>query len=56
MLLQVIEIGYRGVLSLEPHLSAAGQFSGYSGPALFSVAVNELKTICEQAGIPLTLR
>ncbi len=45
--------GYRGFLSLEPHLAAAGQFSGFSGPKLFTMAVEALKKICETIGIPL---
>jgi len=48
--------GYRGTLTLEPHLSAAGQFSGFSGTALFKVAADDLKAICAAAGIPLSLR
>src|SRR5256885_1716821 len=32
--------GYRGFLSLEPHLSAHGQFGGFSGPQLFKVAAD----------------
>jgi sugar phosphate isomerase/epimerase len=45
--------GYTGFLSLEPHLKAAGQFSGFSGPALFKMAVDALKTICARNGILL---
>ncbi len=45
--------GYRGFLSLEPHLSAAGQFSGFSGPALFTAAADALKRLCRENGIPL---
>lgn len=45
--------GYRGFLSMEPHLAAHGQFSGFSGPTLFKVAVDALKGICRAAGIPL---
>jgi sugar phosphate isomerase/epimerase len=45
--------GYRGFLSLEPHLSAAGQFSGFSGAKLFGVAVTALRALCDRAGIPL---
>ena len=48
--------GYHGTLTLEPHLSAAGQFSGFSGTALFKVATDDLKAICATAGIPLSLR
>lgn len=44
---------YRGLLSLEPHLSAAGQFSGFSGPQLFRKAVDALRRVCESAGVPL---
>ncbi len=45
--------GYRGFLSLEPHLSAAGQFSGFSGPALFTAAADALKRLCRENFIPL---
>ena len=45
--------GYRGFLSLEPHLSAHGQFSGFSGPALFTAAADALKALCRQGHIPL---
>lgn len=47
--------GYRGLLSLEPHLSAAGQFSGFSGPSLFKTAADALKDVCRKFGIPLAL-
>jgi sugar phosphate isomerase/epimerase len=45
--------GYDGFLSLEPHLSAAGTFSGFSGPRLFSAAVDALKKLCKANAIPL---
>lgn len=45
--------GYRGFLSLEPHLAAAGQFSGFSGPNLFGVAVEALRKVAKEAGVPL---
>ena len=45
--------GYRGILTLEPHLAHAGQFFGFTGPALFKVAVDALKTICTEKNIPL---
>ncbi|MBV8781033.1 MAG: sugar phosphate isomerase/epimerase [Phycisphaerae bacterium] len=45
--------GYRGYLSLEPHLAAHGQFSGFSGPELFITAVDALKALCKKIGIPL---
>jgi sugar phosphate isomerase/epimerase len=45
--------GYRGFLSLEPHLAAHGQFSGFSGPQLFQTAVDALRKLCHEQGIPL---
>jgi sugar phosphate isomerase/epimerase len=45
--------GYRGYLSLEPHLAAAGEFSGFSGPELFKTAVDALKQILQRQKIPL---
>jgi sugar phosphate isomerase/epimerase len=45
--------GYRGFLSLEPHLSQAGQFSGFSGPDLFTKAVDALKKVCREYQVPL---
>ena len=45
--------GYRGFLSLEPHLAAHGQFSGYTGPKLFQVAVEALRKVARAAGVPL---
>jgi 3-dehydroshikimate dehydratase len=37
--------GYNGFLSLEPHLSAAGTYSGYSGPDLYKIASQSLKKL-----------
>lgn len=42
---------YDGFLSLEPHLAAAGQFSGFSGPDLFTKAIRALKAILERLGV-----
>ncbi len=47
--------GYRGFLTLEPHLAHAGQFAGFSGPDLFKVAVDALKKICGEKKIPLAV-
>ncbi|HXE55032.1 MAG TPA: sugar phosphate isomerase/epimerase [Tepidisphaeraceae bacterium] len=46
--------GYRGYLSLEPHLGAAGQFSGFTGPGLFKVAADALKGVCAEYEVPLS--
>ncbi|KKL51491.1 hypothetical protein LCGC14_2294980, partial [marine sediment metagenome] len=43
--------GYDGYLTLEPHMKAAGQFSGHTGPELFVKAVDGLKGVCRQAGL-----
>lgn len=41
----LIESGFDGYLSLEPHLAAAGQFGGFSGPAAFRRAAQALKAL-----------
>jgi 3-dehydroshikimate dehydratase len=43
MLQALVARGYRGYLTLEPHLKAAGPFGGYSGPDLFHTAVEALR-------------
>jgi sugar phosphate isomerase/epimerase len=53
ILVDLNKSGYSGFLSLEPHLQAAGQLSGFSGPALFKLAVDALKGICKKNGIQL---
>jgi len=45
--------GYNGFLSFEPHLSIAGQFSGFTGPELFGVAVTALRKLARKNSIPL---
>lgn len=40
--------GYDGYLSLEPHLAAAGRFSGFSGVRLFEVAVRALRDVLRE--------
>ena len=42
---------WSGFMTLEPHLAAAGQFTGFTGPDLFTRAVDALKGLCETAGI-----
>ena len=42
--------GYDGFLSLEPHLTHAGPFSGFSGPELFGVAVKALRELLAEMG------
>ena len=38
-------------MTLEPHLAAAGQFKGHTGPELFEKAVTALKKMLDQAGL-----
>ncbi|MCC6424804.1 MAG: sugar phosphate isomerase/epimerase [Phycisphaerales bacterium] len=43
--------GYRGYLTMEPHLAHAGQFSGHTGPELFKTAVDALRTVAKRVGV-----
>lgn len=43
--------GFDGFFSLEPHLSAAGTFSGFSGPELFRTAARAFKGLLKEQGI-----
>jgi 3-dehydroshikimate dehydratase len=43
--------GFDGFLSLEPHLAQAGEFSGFSGPELFGVAVGALRGLLRELEI-----
>ena len=45
--------GYRGFLTLEPHLAADMQFSGFSGPELFRKAAEALKALCRKNKVPI---
>jgi len=45
--------GYRGYLTLEPHLSAAGQYSGFTGPELFKRAADAIKGVAKRAGVEI---
>ncbi len=45
--------GYRGFVSMEPHLRVAGHSHGETGPDLFKVAVDALDRMCGEIGVPL---
>jgi len=45
LLQALVARGYRGYLTLEPHLKAAGPFGGFSGPDLFHTAVEALRKL-----------
>ncbi len=51
ILRDVADTEYNGFLAIEPHLSHAGQFSGFSGPELFVVAAQALQALCAKAGL-----
>lgn len=53
ILQDAVASGYNGFLSLEPHLQIAGRNSGQTGPELFKVATEALRTVCQKAGISL---
>jgi 3-dehydroshikimate dehydratase len=42
---------WSGYMTLEPHLSAGGQFAGFTGPALFSKAASALQRELKKAGM-----
>jgi sugar phosphate isomerase/epimerase len=46
------EEGFAGFMSLEPHLSQAGRFGGFSGPEGFHRAAEALKFLLNEASIP----
>jgi sugar phosphate isomerase/epimerase len=54
ILADAVADGYDGFLTLEPHLAAAGQFSGETGPELFGVAVKALRDLAAKVGMTLT--
>jgi 3-dehydroshikimate dehydratase len=45
--------GYRGFVSLEPHLQVAGHSHGETGPELFKTASDALKAVLTRGHIPL---
>jgi sugar phosphate isomerase/epimerase len=53
ILVDAYQSGYRGFLSLEPHLKVAGHSHGETGPDLFKVAADTLKALCRKNNIPL---
>lgn len=46
----LIEQGWNGPLTMEPHLKAAGPLGGFSGEQLFGTAVNALRKTLAEAG------
>jgi sugar phosphate isomerase/epimerase len=46
----LVKEGWKGTLTLEPHLKAGGPYGGTSGPELFEVAVRALRKVVRDAG------
>lgn len=49
VLAALVRDGYRGYLSLEPHLALAGKAGGFSGPELFAQAARALDALVRRA-------
>ena len=50
ILKELLDSGWVGFLSLEPHLAQAGRFRGFSGPDLWRKAAQALKRILDELG------
>lgn len=50
VLADAVKNGFSNYCTLEPHLKAAGQFAGETGPELFVTAIRALKKVCEDIG------
>jgi sugar phosphate isomerase/epimerase len=42
---------WSGCMALEPHMRAAGQFSGFTGPELFAKAAAAMRDLCDRVGL-----
>ncbi len=51
LLASLAEDNYNGILSLEPHLSAAGEYDGFSGEEKTKIAVTALRKLMINQGI-----
>jgi sugar phosphate isomerase/epimerase len=51
LLVYLRDTGYDGVLALEPHLSVAGQSSGFSGVEGMTRAVRALRGLMADVGL-----
>ena len=50
VLADALASGYEGFLSMEPHLTKGGQFGGFTGPELYTEAIDALKAILKDIG------
>jgi len=51
MLTRLKDMGYDGILALEPHLKVAGHSSGFSGEDGMTTAVNALRKVMDEVGL-----
>lgn len=51
LLAELAAINYDGCLTMEPHLQAGGQFGGFTGPRLFSRAIDAVKELADEVGL-----
>jgi UDP-N-acetyl-2-amino-2-deoxyglucuronate dehydrogenase len=49
---RLVERGFSGYATMEPHLAHGGQFAGFSGSANFKKATDAFRKVCDDAGMP----
>ena len=54
LLQELVRCNYAGFLTMEPHLQVGGQFSGITGPELFSEAIRAVRKIAAEVGLEVT--
>lgn len=52
LLSALVERGFSGYATMEPHLLQGGQFAGFTGPKKFVEAVDEFRKLCDEVGMP----
>ena len=48
---KLVERGFNGYATMEPHLAHGGQFAGFSGPDNFKRATDTFRKVCDNAGM-----
>jgi 3-dehydroshikimate dehydratase len=52
LLAELAAMNYDGCLTMEPHLETGGQFGGSTGPTLFAKAIDAVRRLAEDVGLP----
>ncbi|MBZ0255561.1 Gfo/Idh/MocA family oxidoreductase [bacterium] len=47
----LVDQGFSGFATMEPHLAHGGQFAGFSGPENFANATSEFRKLCKKEGM-----